>query len=216
MLKPAHTLEKLKQSVKERLRASHESKVDLQGIVGAAPSRDRESFRETLLEVLATAAAHARIGGSEAILAAPMRRRARQLRSLAEQMRTVANHAERLANDKDSNLDPWARLMPGALGGKCSVDEVDWCKPDLIETMRRCAERAVFQARAFGFYTRRRIGQDRWLDAKILVDLVKADTGQSFYSNLARLLTDAYEAAGVSRTFSAEQLRKIVSRYPDL
>ncbi len=174
---------------------------------------DRESF----LEILAVAAAEDRISDSTSVLASPMCRRQRQLKSLALQIRTVVAHAERLANSEESNLDPWALLMPGSLRpSKRYKNPVEWCRPHLVNAQRRCADRADFQARAFGFYLRRLLPRDRWLHVKLLLDCVRKETGKPFREELARLLTDAYKAAGALRIFSAEQLRKIEKRYAAL
>jgi len=86
----------------------------------------------------------------------------------------------------------------------------------LVNALRRCADRADFQARALGFYLRRLLPRDRWLHVKLLLDCVRKETGKPFREELARLLTDAYKAAGALRIFSAEQLRKIEKRYPTL
>lgn len=218
MLKPtrAHSFEKLKESVKQRILAGH-SRHDLERIVSAAPKRDRESFRGSLLEILVVAATHDRIEGSEAVLAGPMRRRASQLRSLADQMETVAKHAKRLDGSKDSGLDGWAVFAPGSIPRSAqSPDDADWCSRDLIKAMQQCAERARFVARAFGHYTRQGTKFVRWLDVKLLAELVRKNTHRSFWPELARLLTDAYEAAGTRRVFSEEQIRKHAKRLRDV
>jgi hypothetical protein len=187
------------------------SQPDLNRLVRAG--LDRQSF----LEVLAAGAAEDRISRAISVLASPMRRRQRQLKSLAWQIRTVAAHAERLANSEDSNLDPWALLMPGSLRPlKRYKDPIEWCGPHLIRALRRCADRAEFQARAFGSYLRRLLPRDRWLHVKIVLDCVREETGEPFREEVARLLTDAYRAAGAARDFSSEQLRKIEKRYPAL
>jgi hypothetical protein len=170
--------------------------------------------RETFLEILAVTAAEDRISSAISVLASPMRRRQKQLKSLASQIRTVAAHAERLANSEESNLDPWALLMPRSLKPlRRYKDPVEWCGPHLIRALRRCADRAEFQARAFGFYLRRLLPRDRRLHVKIVLDCVRRETGEPFREEVARLLTDAYRAAGAVRDFSAEQLRKVEKRY---
>ena len=90
--------------------------------------------RESFLEILAVAAAEDRISDSTSVLASPMRLRQRQLKSLALQIRTVVAHAERLANSEESNLDPWALLMPGSLRpSKRYKNPVEWCRPHRSE-----------------------------------------------------------------------------------
>lgn len=142
-----------------------------------------------------------------------MRNQQKQLRSLAGQIRTVAQHAERLALDPRTYLDLWPRLMDQSSKHYRERELKRRAPLELFDQMRRFADSAEKRAWELGRCLRHNAQMERNLGVAFLLFLVYHQTGKTFEAQLARLLTDAAEAAGVPGRFSADRLRKLFRRH---
>jgi hypothetical protein len=188
--------------IKRRILAARDSQVDLDRIVKAGADRG------ALLDLLARA-----VAPQEEIRAEKFRAKQRQLESIAGQVRTVTRHAERLANDPSYYLhlySPWAgRNAEDYKKRKAALLASRWP----FAAMRSYAEWAEKQARAFGWWLRRNSQKEGNLGIMFLLLQVHLWTGRLFGPELARLLTDASEAAGEKVSFSSSQLDKMFERH---
>lgn len=193
---------------------------DLERIVKAASKDKRDELREFVVECLAQAVAFAPTEGT-AGNAGAARRRTRRLRSVAQNMRTTAKQAKYLMESDDARMDLLAALaydkfLTGRVemsDGWPNTEKFHWCSEKLIEAMNQCAELAAIQASALGHYGRRGVPFERSIPVLILDKRIRRDTNHDFHNELARLLTDAYDAAGANKTFTADQIRKIANRH---
>jgi hypothetical protein len=144
-----------------------------------------------------------------------MRGRQKALRSMAGRMRTLAKDAEAMALDPENDPKFWAAIWSRDEQDLVTVLSAARDEPllGLFEGMHRHAKNAENRARAIGMYLRRNAPIERRLGAVLLVQHVHQRTGKLCENELARLLTDASEAAGHKKNFSAYQLRKIFQRY---
>ena len=142
-----------------------------------------------------------------------MRSRSQELKSLSMQLRTVADHGERLAADGPTYLvfySPFANQDFARYKNKKTKLRAS---AGPFQAMRDCADWAHKQAIYFGRCLRRNSQKEANLGLLWLLSCVHSQTGSLFENQLARLLTDAAEAAGAPRSFTADQLRKMFKRH---
>ena len=83
----------------------------------------------------------------------------------------------------------------------------------MIRQMKAYEEYARQIARLFGRIVRKQAQLGRMEDLGRLVAYVRHTTGRNFDNELARLLTDAHEVAGIKKQFSAQQIKKFRQRH---
>ncbi len=167
--------------------------------------------RKTLLRMLALVVDEE----GEKTWAGLMRARQEALKSIARRMRTLARDAEKRARDPFSIVQTWFFLKAG--GGELGMElpmplADDQTFPFIIHGMRVLADRWAEQARKFGRFLKRygdkrtnvRLPQFLCL---ICVWLHKRSPGH--WSELASVLTDAFEAGGKKKSFSADWLQRV-------
>jgi hypothetical protein len=192
--------------IKRGIIATRGSQADLGRIVKAGAVRG--ASLDALLDLLASA-----VAPQEEISADEVRAKQRQLESIAGQVRTVTRHAERLANDPSYYLHFYSPFA--------GRDAKDYKKREAallasrwpFAAMRSYAEWAEIQARAFGWWLRRNSQKESNLGIMFLLLQVHLWTGRLFEPELARLLTDASEAAGEKVFFSSSRLTKMFNRH---
>jgi hypothetical protein len=165
--------------------------------------------RAILLKLLALAASRDRAWTGI------MRQRQEALKSLAGRMETLAREAKVRADDPLSMVQFWAYAAGGwgVLGMKppeCMADDPGIAL--IVSGMAVLAKRMREQARKFGKYLRAYGRADVGV-VLLLVRYRMFRPRMDHLNELARLLTDAFEASGKSRSFSAEGLRKIYKRH---
>jgi hypothetical protein len=147
-----------------------------------------------------------------------MRERQQKLKSMAGRMETLASDAEDRANDPLSRVQVWAFLAAhgAVLGMKCPRPWKDVEGVSLIIAgMRVLAKTWRDEATKFGrfldFYgdNRTNLGVTMLL-SRVCICLHRSSPDH--WSKLANLLTDAFEAAGKSKPFSADSLQKVWRR----
>jgi hypothetical protein len=144
-----------------------------------------------------------------------MRTKQEALKSIARRMKTIARDAERRAADPFSHIQTWFFLA--AYGGKLGMEwpqllASDPCFPLLISGMRLLAQSWTVHARKFGRFL------DRFGDVRtnegvplflcwVCIRLRKSKP--VYWPELATILTDAFGANGVQKSFSADWLQKL-------
>ena len=163
--------------------------------------------RKVLLTLLALAAR------SDRGLPKLMRQRQAALKSLSRRLETLAEEARERVNDPLSVVQFWAYINVGKTLGmpfpKAMADDPG--AEFIVAGMRTLAKIMSGQAAKFGDYLR------TWGKTDIGVALLLARyrllcPKMEHLDELARLLTDAFEAAGKNRSFSADGLRKTYKR----
>ncbi len=135
------------------------------------------------------------------------------LKRLAKQLRTVTDDAERLAEDPLSGAHFWLALL-----GMIKWDEVQWPVKSAPEApfgsmMRRLAKNSESKARVLARVLRQGTYHQRRIAAVALSYYIRTKTGHDYDDEVARLLTDAHEAIGITKQFSAPQLKKSRQRH---
>lgn len=163
--------------------------------------------RKALLTLLAVAAR------SDRGLPKLMRQRQAAWKSLSRRLETLADEAKERVNDPLSVVQFWAYLNGGsALGMPFPKTMADDPGAQLIVIgMRTMTKILKEQAARFGQYLK------TWGKTDIGVALLLAryrmfNSKMDHLDELARLLTDAFEAAGKKKYFSADGLRKTYKR----
>jgi hypothetical protein len=144
-----------------------------------------------------------------------MRQRQAALKSLSRRMETLAREAKQRASDPLSVVQFWACTFGGwgVLGMKPPGPMTD--DPGIalvISGMAVLAKRLKEQAKRFGQYLKT-YGR---ADVGVILLLVRYRMFRrkmDHLNELARLLTDAFEAAGMNKSFSADGLRKTYKRH---
>jgi len=142
-----------------------------------------------------------------------MRQRQATLKSLSKRMNQLANDAKERIDDPMSVVQFWAFMNGGSALGmpfpKTMADDPG--AEFIVAGMRVMAKILGQQATKFGQYLR------AWGKTDIGVALLMAryrmfNPKMSHLEELARLLTDAFEATGRKKSFSADRLRKTYKR----
>jgi hypothetical protein len=164
--------------------------------------------RNVLLSLLALAAK-----GDRGWMLKLMRQRQAALKSLSKRLDNLARETKERANDPLSAVQFWAYMNGGsALGMQFPKTLADDPGADFIVSgMKTLAKIMKEQAAKFGLYLR------TWgkTDVGVVLLLVRYRMfcpKMNHLDELARLLTDAFEAAGKNKCFSAEGLRKTYKR----
>jgi hypothetical protein len=142
-----------------------------------------------------------------------MRQRQSALKSMSRRMDLLAKEAKERINDPMSVVQFWAFMNGGnALGMQFPKTMADDPRVEFVVAgMGAMAEILGEQAKRFGLYLR------TWGKTDIGVALLLAryrmfNPKMSHLEELARLLTDAFEAVGRQKCFSADGLRKTYAR----
>lgn len=144
-----------------------------------------------------------------------MRQRQAALKSLSRRMDTLAREAKQRARDPLSVVQFWAYTSGGwgDLGMKLPGPMIQ--DPGIalvISGMVVLAKRMKEQARRFGRYLKAYGRADVGV-VLLLVRYRMFRPKMDHFNELARLLTDAFEAAGMNKSFSADGLRKTYKRH---
>jgi hypothetical protein len=188
--------------IKRKLIAGSNAKRDLDRIVAAGANR------AILVDLIAKAV----IERPEDPVAERMRSKQTELKSIDLKLRTLAPQVERLAKDSSTYLEHWSPFANK--GHERHKEEETKRRASLapFQAMLDYAEWAKNQATSFGQCLRRNSQKESKLGVLWLLLWVHSQTGNLFENELARLLTDAAEAAGLAKDFSASQLRKMFDR----
>ena len=177
---------------------------DLDKLVRAGADRRQVIFRLALV-----------VFGREESWRRVMEQKRAALRRLAKQLRTIVDEAERLAEDPLCGGHFWLAFF-----GLSSPDEVLWPakrdpKAPAGKMLRALAEQAENKAKLLGKISREGSYFYRRSPAAALCHYVREATGDYHDDEVARLLTDAYEAVGLGprSRFSAVQLQKLRKRH---
>lgn len=164
--------------------------------------------RKSMVTLLALAAIEDRES-----LSRLMRQRQTALRSISRRMNRLAKEAKDRINDPMSIVQFWAFMNGGSALGMPFPKAMseDPGAEFMVAGMRAMAKILGEQATKFGQYLR------AWGKTDIGVALLLAryrmfNPKMSQLEELARLLTDAFEAAGKQKCFSADGLRKTYKR----
>jgi len=164
--------------------------------------------RESMVTLLALAATEDRKW-----LLKLMRQRQSALKSTSRRMDLLAKKAKERINDPMSVVQFWAFMNGGiALGMEFPKTMADDPGAEFVVAgMRAMSKILGEEARRFGLYLR------AWGKTDIGVALLMAryrmfNPNMSHLEELARLLTDAFEAVGKQKYFSADGLRKTYAR----
>jgi hypothetical protein len=189
--------------IKRNLLATEGIERDLTPIVNKGADRD------ALLNLLAKAVM-GKVGPSDSNR---IRKKQLELRSIARQVRTVIEHAERVANNRLNYLEFFSPFTNSNL-------ELYWEKETRrrvgrwpFQGMREFADWAEEEARKFGLLLRHNAQKEADLSIFWLLSWVHSRTGHLFEAQLARLLTDASEAAGQATDFTPAQISKMFRRH---
>ena len=128
-----------------------------------------------------------------------LRYRRKQLDDLASALEAAGKQAEQIVNDPLS-VD-WGALM---LFGAKRFPVI----PSEIETMRDCAKYVRQNAGALGELLRHTLRNAYRWHIGSLIGYVEQTTGKPHYSEVAILLTKAYDAFGRTEQFSADSIKK--------
>jgi hypothetical protein len=148
----------------------------------------------------------------------PMRATQESLKSIAGRISKVADDAEKRARDPLSVVQAWFFFFAhgAALGAQWPKPLADDpAVPFLISGMRALAERWREQAGRFGHFLKRY--GDRRTNTFVPIFLcfvcvwLRKPNPDHWYE-LANILADAFEAAGVKKRFSADWLQKVWKR----
>lgn len=190
--------------VKGKILATPGSRVDLDSIVKAGANRD------VLLDLLARSV----IELPKEPVAEQMRSKQAELKSIAKKLRTLAGQGERLAKDNSTYLDLWSRFASGDFERYKTEETKRRVSLGPFQAMRDYADWAEQQVVLFGLCLRRNAPKEDRLHVLWLLSWVHSQTaGKLFENELARLLTDASEAAGKVENFTASQLRRDFERH---
>jgi hypothetical protein len=142
-----------------------------------------------------------------------MRQRQAALKSMSKRMNLLANDAKERINDPMSVVQFWVFMNGGSALGMAFPRTMadDPGAEFIVAGMRTMAKILGEQATRFGKYL------SAWGKTDIGVALLLAryrmfNPKMSHLEELARLLTDAFEAAGKKKCFSADGLRKTYKR----
>ena len=143
-----------------------------------------------------------------------MRQRQAALKSLSKRMDNLARETKQRVNDPLSVVQFWAYMNGGSVLGMQfpkTLAEDDPGAEFMVSGMRALAKILRERANKFGQYLR------TWgkTDVGVVLLLVRYRMfcrKMNHLDELARLLTDAFEAAGKDKCFSAEGLRKTYKR----
>jgi len=142
-----------------------------------------------------------------------MRQRQSALKSLSSRMDLLAKEAKERINDPMSVVQFWAFMNGGSVLGMQwpTIMADDPGVEFVVAGMGAMAKILREQAKRFGLYLR------AWGKTDIGVALLLAryrmfNPKMSHLKELARLLTDAFEAVGRQKSFSADGLRKTYAR----
>jgi hypothetical protein len=190
--------------VKGKILATPGSQVDLDTIVKAGANRG------VLLDLLARCVLEL----PKECAAEQMRSKQTDLKSITMKMRTLALEAERLADDSSTYLDLWSPFTNTNFEQYKKNETKRRVSLGPFQAMRDYADFTEKESASFGRCLRRNAQKERRLDVLWLLSWIHAQTaGNLFENELARLLTDASEAAGQAKNFSASQLRKDFERH---
>jgi hypothetical protein len=190
--------------IKAKILAMPGSRVDLDSIASAGANRG------VLLDLLVGCVVE--LPKESAV--EQMRSKQTDLKSIAMKMRTLALEAERLDDDSSLYLDLWSPFANTNFEQYKKKETKRRGPLVLIQAMRDYADLAEKEAALFGRCLRRNAQKERRLDVLRLLSFVQTQTaGNLFENELARLLTDASEAAGQAKTYSPSQLRKDLQRH---
>jgi hypothetical protein len=182
--------------------------------------------RRALLRVLALAAT-----GDDTWVVETMRSRQNSLKSMASRLERLAQGTKSLVDDPLSKIQVWAYMHGGgrAIGMQSPMLWKDIIGVPLIPiSMKALGKYMKEEAKAFGKYLRMYERTDRtvvmllvncWMARLPRLDPQKLKSGRrklfslDHFEELARLLTDACEAAGKDKTFSADGLRQTFKRH---
>ena len=139
--------------------------------------------------------------------------RNRKVENLADQLEMVARHAERVSLDPLCYCTLWAALL--GLGKWEHVQPVAQRAPTfMFAPMRAYAKNCRDRARAFGKILRDHPPRWRRMMLDCLLLEVWHTTGRYHDAEVARLVTDAFEAAGKkSKQFTEDQIKKHRQRH---
>jgi hypothetical protein len=143
----------------------------------------------------------------------PVRKKKRELEDIAHQLEMVANHAERISLDPLSYGTLWTAIL--GFGKWEHVRPAAERSPKFIfGLMRLYAKNCKEKAKAFGKLLRDHTPRQRhWMLDCLLVEVWRK-TGKYHDAELARLVTDAFEAAGrKNRQFTEDQIKKHRQRH---
>ncbi|MGB8521598.1 MAG: hypothetical protein WCD43_01410 [Candidatus Acidiferrales bacterium] len=182
--------------------------------------------RRVLLRVLALAAT-----GDDTWAVETMRSRQDSLKSMASRLERLARDAKSLVDDPLSKIQVWAYMHGGgrAIGMQWPILWKDVIGVPLIPiSMKALGKYMNEEAKAFGKYLRMYERTNRtvvmllvncWMACLPKLDAQKLKSGRrklfsfDYFEELARLLTDASEAAGKDKIFSADGLRQTFKRH---
>jgi len=143
------------------------------------------------------------------IVARLIRKQKKSLEGLAAQMEAVARHADRVLASRLSYAGFWLALLGDNDDYQGTAGQHN---NPLPKQMRAFAEHLRTEIRHFGWLPRR-VQAHRKMYLSSLLLYICETTGESFDQEIAFLLTDAFEANGKSRAFSAEQIKKYRQRH---
>jgi hypothetical protein len=137
----------------------------------------------------------------------PMRRKERELERIANDLETVAKHAQRVSLDPTSYLTLWMAML--SIGNWENVKPASERSPArMFELMRAYAKNCRDRAKAFGSLRRTHsLTEKRQIVDCVLLEVWRS-TGKYYDKQLARLLTNAFEAAGRKQHFTEDQIKK--------
>lgn len=165
--------------------------------------------RETMLRLLALAATSNLDWHNK-----QMRRQQSTLRIMQARLEKLAKDAEKIAKDPASMIQVWAFLRGWAVPGSKFPDSMT-SDPGIeftIAGMRALAKKFGDHANRFGKFLRAYSRTDFGI-VVLLARYRLFRPRMDHLEELARLLTDAFEASGKTETFSADGLRKTYKRH---
>jgi hypothetical protein len=189
--------------MKRKILATQGVERDLKPIVSAGANQDG------LLDLLARAVTTT----PGLAVADRIRKKQQELTSIAGQVRTVTDHAERVASDRFSYLQFVSAFANSNLEHYREQETKRRAGRWPFQGMRDYADWAEEEARKFGRLLRHNAQKEANLNIFSLLSWVYLRTGQLFEARLARLLTDASEAAGQATNFTPAQLSKMFKRH---
>jgi hypothetical protein len=137
----------------------------------------------------------------------PLRRKKSELESLAIQLETVAKHAQRISLDPSSYGDSWLAAL--GIGKWEDVKAASERSPTwLFEAMRAYAKCWRDTAKEFGILLRTHPPEERRQMIDCLLLEVWRSTGKYHDKEVARLLSNAFEAVGSNKSFTIDQIKK--------
>jgi hypothetical protein len=181
--------------IQRRILALPGSEADLKTLVKAGAS-EREVLQQLSFAVM-----------ERGFWREPMRRKKKELESIANQLETVARHAERVSLDPAAYVSPWLAVL--AIGEWEHVKTAGDCSPAWIwGWMRWYAQNCRHRAKAFGTLLREHPPREKRQMIDCLLWVVWRSTGRYHDKEVARLLTNAFEAVGSKRYLTVDQIKK--------